>query len=74
MKYRVVLVESDERFAVSCPSLPGCWSQGDTEAEALKNIEEAIREYLQVREELNLAEFNEKGTRSYIREVELSAA
>jgi predicted RNase H-like HicB family nuclease len=28
------------------PGLPGCWSQGQTEDEALVNIEDAIREYL----------------------------
>ena len=26
MKYQVILVKSDEGFAVSCPALPGCWS------------------------------------------------
>jgi predicted RNase H-like HicB family nuclease len=31
---------------VSCPGLPGCWSQGSTEQEALENIKDAIREYL----------------------------
>jgi len=46
MKYKVVLHESDEGIAVSCPALPGCWSQGETEAEAVKNIQSAIQEYL----------------------------
>ena len=46
MKYRVVLHKSDEGFAVSVPGLPGCWSQGATEHEALANIRDAIREYL----------------------------
>jgi predicted RNase H-like HicB family nuclease len=46
MKYRVVLTESDEGFAVSVPGLPGCHSQGATEQEALENIADAIREYL----------------------------
>ena len=45
-KYRVVLIESEEGFAVSCPALPGCHSQGDTEPEALDNIASAIQEYL----------------------------
>jgi hypothetical protein len=31
---------------VSCPGLPGCWSQGETEKEAIDNIREAIKEYL----------------------------
>ena len=52
MKYTVALKESDEGFSVSVPGLPGCWSQGETEAEALSNIEEAIREYLEVAQEL----------------------
>ena len=46
MNYKVVVHESEEGFSVSCPGLPGCWSQGGTEAEALENIQEAIREYL----------------------------
>jgi len=46
MKYRVVLHPSEEGYAVSCPGLPGCWSQGATELEALSNIETAIQEYL----------------------------
>jgi predicted RNase H-like HicB family nuclease len=46
MKYKVVLHESEEGFAVSCPGLPGCWSQGDTEDEAIENIRDAIEEYL----------------------------
>ena len=37
---------------MSTPGLPGCWSQGKTEAEALANIEAAIREYLGVVEDL----------------------
>lgn len=52
MKYKVVLKRSDEGFAVSCPGLPGCWSQGQTETEALANIRDAITEYLSVRNEL----------------------
>ncbi len=50
MKYRVVLRESEEGFSVSCPGLPGCWSQGKTEEEALTNIRDAIREYLEARD------------------------
>lgn len=46
MNYKVVIHQSEEGFSVSCPGLPGCWSQGDTEAEALQNIQDAIREYL----------------------------
>jgi predicted RNase H-like HicB family nuclease len=52
VKYTVLVEESDEGFAVSVPGLPGCHSQGQTEAEALTNIADAIREYLEVVEEL----------------------
>jgi len=38
MKYSVILIPSDEGFAVTCPALPGCWSQGKTQEEALANI------------------------------------
>lgn len=48
MRYRVVLHKSDEGYAVSCPGLPGCWSQGATETDALENIRDAISEYLAV--------------------------
>ena len=47
MKYKVVLKKSKEGYSVSCPGLPGCWSQGKTEREALENIQDAIREYLE---------------------------
>jgi predicted RNase H-like HicB family nuclease len=43
---QVVLNESEEGFGVSCRGLPGCWSQGATEEEALENIQDAIAEYL----------------------------
>jgi predicted RNase H-like HicB family nuclease len=46
MKYKILLEKSDEGYSVSCPGLPGCWSQGETEAEAMENIQDAIREYL----------------------------
>ncbi len=46
MKYKVVLHRTDEGMSVSVPGLPGCWSEGDTEEEALENIRDAISEYL----------------------------
>jgi predicted RNase H-like HicB family nuclease len=65
MKYKIALHRTDEGYAVSVPGLPGCWSQGETEMEALANIREAIREYLDARDDL-LRD-------SEIREVEVSA-
>lgn len=52
MKYRVDLEKTDEGYAVWCPALPGCWSQGATEAEALENIADAIATYLATVEDL----------------------
>ena len=46
MKYKIILNKSEEGYSVSCPNLPGCWSQGDTEQEAIENIKDAIQEYL----------------------------
>lgn len=60
MRYKVVLKRSDEGYSVSCPGLPGCWSQGSSEEEALENIRDAIREYLAaVEESLRSAEVRE---------------
>jgi predicted RNase H-like HicB family nuclease len=52
MKYKVALHQDEEGYSVSVPGLPGCWSQGETEVEALANIQDAIREYLEARDEL----------------------
>lgn len=52
MHYRVGLRKSEEGYSVWCPGLPGCWSQGETEDEALENIRDAIREYLDAANEL----------------------
>lgn len=46
MKYKILLEQTEEGYSVSCPGLPGCWSQGETEEEAVENIQDAIREYL----------------------------
>ena len=60
MKYQVSLEKTDEGYSVHCPGLPGCWSQGQTEDEALANIAEAIGDYLiAVREESKSAELRE---------------
>ncbi len=51
MNYRVTLYQSDEGWAVSCPDLPGCHSQGTTRDEALANIKDAIRLWIEVEAE-----------------------
>lgn len=65
MHYTVVLEASEEGFAVSVPSLPGCHSQGTTEPEALENITDAIREYL--------AAINDRVRQLNTREVDIDA-
>jgi len=48
MKLKVVLEKGEDGFIVAhCPSLKGCWSQGKTEQDAIKNIKEAITLYLE---------------------------
>ena len=52
MRYKIALLKTEEGYSVSVPGLPGCWSQGITEEEALQNIQDAIQEYLAVRDDL----------------------
>src|SRR5437868_10888842 len=50
MKFQVTIDrDEDGVWITECPAIPGCVSQGDTKAEALKNIREAIRLCLEVR-------------------------
>jgi predicted RNase H-like HicB family nuclease len=65
MKYKIALMKTEEGFSVSVPGLPGCWSQGSTEEEALQSIQDAIHQYLAVRDELL------KG--AVVREVEVTS-
>ena len=51
MQYRVQLWETDEGWSVSCLDLPGCHSQGSPREDALNNIAEAIRLWLEVEAE-----------------------
>jgi predicted RNase H-like HicB family nuclease len=53
MKYKVNIQKTDEGYAVWVPGLPGCWSQGETEAEALTNIRDCIQTYLEIVEEMS---------------------
>ena len=53
MKYKVNLQKTEEGYAVWVPGLPGCWSQGKTEEEALENIKDAIQGYLETVEDIS---------------------
>ncbi len=52
MQYKVSLIKSKEGYSVWVPGLPGCWSQGTSEEEALDNIKDAIKNYLETADEL----------------------
>ena len=52
MKFLITITrDEDGIFITECPAIPGCVSQGETEVEAEKNIQEAIKECLEVRAE-----------------------
>lgn len=67
MRYKVLLKKTDEGYAVWCPGLPGCWSQGETEEDALQNIRDAIQAYLETVQQL-------RGENDEVREVEVPTA
>lgn len=55
MKFQITMYrDEDGVFIAECPSIPGCVSQGQTEAEARVNVADAIRECLVVRAELGM--------------------
>lgn len=48
MKYRIIVKQDEEgMYVAECPALPGCISQGNTRQEAIENIKDAIKGYLQ---------------------------
>ena len=53
MLYKVNIKKTDEGFSIWVPGLPGCWSQGETEEDALENIKNAIETYLSTVDELS---------------------
>lgn len=63
MRYKVNLNKSEEGYAIWVPGLPGCWSQGASEEEALENIKDAIQAYLDTVDDLS------KGKESRLVEV-----
>ena len=52
MKYRVNLKKTEEGYSVWVPGLPGCWSQGKSEVEALENVKDAISAYVETVDKL----------------------
>ena len=55
MQFPVTLYQDEDGwYVVECPTVPGCMSQGKTEEEALRNVQEAIQLCLEVRREQGL--------------------
>jgi predicted RNase H-like HicB family nuclease len=65
MRYQVTIYRSEEGITIGVPALPGCWSEGDTEEDALVNIQDAIQEYL--------AALNDRLQGIETREIEIAA-
>ena len=70
MEIRVRLEKDEDGvWVVTCPSLPGCISQGKSQTEALKNIKEAVRLHIRSLAEDGLPIFEHKGLRETLVEV-----
>ena len=69
MKFNIILTPAEEGgFIVTVPALDGCFTQGETEKEALKNAKEAIICYLEGLEKVNQIKSKPK---SLIKEIEV---
>jgi len=55
MRQVIIFSGEDGYWIAECPSLPGCISQGRTKEEAITNIREAIKLYIEVLEEDKLS-------------------
>jgi predicted RNase H-like HicB family nuclease len=52
MKFTITITrDEDGMYIADCPAIPGCMSQGKTEEEAQRNIQDAIKQCLEVRSE-----------------------
>lgn len=69
----VFLEENDGGYSVSVPALPGCFSQGDSFEEAVKNISEAIELYLEDEKKTNTEWFQYRSKKEFLVPVELHA-
>ncbi len=55
MKFTITITrDEDGVYIAECPAIPGCVSQGKTEAEAQANIQDAIKQCLEVRAEMGM--------------------
>jgi predicted RNase H-like HicB family nuclease len=52
MKFtKTITRDEDDMYIADCPAIPGCMSQGKTEEEAQRNIQDAVKQCLEVRSE-----------------------
>ena len=50
MKFVITMFRDEDGMVIAeCPAIPGCISQGKSEKEAMKNVQKAIKECLEVR-------------------------
>ncbi|MBX3334432.1 MAG: type II toxin-antitoxin system HicB family antitoxin [Nitrospira sp.] len=55
MKFTITITrDEDGMYIAECPAIPGCISQGKTEAEAESNVQDAIKQCLEVRAEMGM--------------------
>ena len=55
MKFTITITrDEDEAYIAECPAIPGCVSQGKTEVEAQANVQDAIKQWLEVRAEMGM--------------------
>ncbi|MDO8671305.1 MAG: type II toxin-antitoxin system HicB family antitoxin [Dehalococcoidia bacterium] len=63
MKFTVILEPGEDgKVVANCPTIPGCWSQGKTDDEAIENIKPAIRLCLDVRSQEGLPQQTPRST------------
>jgi len=70
MKLNIILEPAEEGgYNVTVPALEGCFTQGDTEEDAIENAKEAIRVYIEGLEKLNQIK---SGSNVILKEVEMT--
>ena len=71
MNFPVILIRTEEGYAVGCPSIPGCWTQGATREQAMENIQDAITEVLAATRDLEAEQWLTDGCEVEKAEVEV---
>lgn len=53
LKYQAILIQEDKGYYAIVPELPGCYTEGDTVKETIKNLREAIELYLEAQKDID---------------------